>query len=74
MIKHAINIVSVFYKIVFLRTFFFLLILLNVNLINLDFILLSLFLIINLLFFVSFNLASLKGNPKKFISDIYKIK
>ena len=70
LIKHAINIVSVFYKIVFLRTFFFLLILLNVNLINLDFILLSLFLIINLLFFFSFNLASLKGNPKKFISDI----
>ena len=74
LIKHSINIISIFYIQVFLRTTAILLFLMYFNFFNLNNLIIIFFLITNLIFFFFYSFGIIKGIPSKFISRIKKIK
>ncbi len=74
LIKHSINIISIFYIQVFLRTTAILLFLIYFNFFNLNNLIIIFFLITNLIFFFFYSFGIIKGIPSKFISRIKKIK
>lgn len=74
LIKHSINIISIFYIQVFLRTTAILLFLMYFNFFNLKNLIIIFFLITNLIFFFFYSFGIIKGIPSKFISRIKKIK
>ena len=74
LIKHSINIISIFYLQVFLRTTVFILFLVYFNFFNLNNLIISFFLITNLIFFFFYSFGILNGNSSKFISAVTKIK
>ncbi len=73
LVKHSINIISVFYKKVFLRTSIVFIFILLVGLVKLNYILIIFILINFLFFFFNFNEIS-KVIPKNYISKIINIK
>ena len=74
LIKHSINIISIFYIQVFLRTTIILLFLIYFNFFNLNNLIILFYLIANLIFFFFYSFGVLNRNSKKFISKITKIK
>ena len=74
LIKHSINIISIFYIQVFLRTTVILLFLMYFNFFNINNLIIIFFLITNLIFFFFYSFGIIKGIPSKFISKIKRIK
>ena len=74
LIKHSINIISIFYIQVFLRTTAILLFLMYFNFFNINNLIIIFFLITNLIFFFFYSFGIIKGVPSKFISKIKIIK
>lgn len=74
LIKHSINIISIFYIQVFIRTTAILLFLIYFNFFNINNLIIIFFLITNLIFFFFYYFGIIKGIPSKFISKIKRIK
>ena len=74
LIKHSINIISIFYIQVFLRTTAIFLFLTYFNFFDLNNLIIVFFLITNLIFFFFYSFGIINGNFRKFISKVTKIK
>ena len=74
LVKHSMNIISIFYKQVFIRTSIALFFILNFNFFNSKFFFITAFFSVNFLFFLFYIFQSFRENPNMFISKVTKVK